>query len=234
MVNLFVTLIINLSLNSIFSPKEIFLALFVTNGMKKVLTDKFGEVDLIEGLKNGNGKVIQFIYKRNLQSIRNMVINYPNLILEAEDVLQEGLVRAITNIRSGKFNSLSSVHTYLYSICRYICLKEYHKTKQLDLSEMQEFIEYQKEDSYYELLNIVTEMKKKLEPGCAEIIDLRFRLHENSNIDERTHKLMDFETIAVKLGINPDNARQRFTRCLAKLISAVHQLKSIDEYLSSY
>jgi len=45
---------------------------------------------------------------------------------------------------------------------------------------------------------------------------------------------MDFETIAVKLGIKPDNARQRFTRCLAKLISAVHQLKSIDEYLTSY
>ena len=202
--------------------------------MKKVHTDKYSEADLIEGLRKGDGKVIQFMFRRNLPLIRNMVANYPALILEAEDVLQEGLVRTITNIKAGKFNSLSSVHTYLYSICRYICLKEYHKTKQLDLSEIQESIEHQKDDSYYELLNIVTEMKKKLEPGCAEIIDLRFRLYENSNIYERTHKLMDFETIAVKLGIKPDNARQRFTRCLAKLISAVHQLKSIDEYLTSY
>jgi RNA polymerase sigma factor (sigma-70 family) len=199
--------------------------------MKKVLTDKYGEVDLIEGLKNGNGKVIQFIYKRNLQSIRNMVINYPNLILEAEDVLQEGLVRAITNIRSGKFNSLSSVHTYLYSICRYICLKEYYKTKQLDLSEMQDSIKYQKEDTYYQLLDIVNEMKKKLETACIEIIDLRFRLFEDPLLHQEFRKLMDFETIAATIGINPDNARQRFSRCIGKLISAVHQLKGLDEYL---
>ncbi|MCX6240374.1 MAG: sigma-70 family RNA polymerase sigma factor [Bacteroidetes bacterium] len=199
--------------------------------MKKVLTDKYGEVDLIEGLKNGNGKVIQFIYKRNLQSIRNMVINYPNLILEAEDVLQEGLVRAITNIRSGKFNSLSSVHTYLYSICRYICLKEYYKTKQLDSSEMQDSIKYQKEDTYYQLLDIVNEMKKKLETACIEIIDLRFRLFEDPLLHQESRKLMDFETIAATIGISPDNARQRFSRCIGKLISAVHQLKGLDEYL---
>jgi len=209
------------------------LALFVTTGMKKVHTDKYSEADLIEGLRKGDGKVIQFMFSRNLPLIKNIVASFPALILEAEDVFQEGLVRTITNIKANRFNSLSSVHTYLYSICRFICLKEYHKTKQLDLSEMQESIEYQKEDSYYELLNIVTEMKKKLEPGCAEIIDLRFRLHDASNIDERAHKLMNFETIAFKLGIKPENARQRFTRCLAKLISAVHQLKSMDEYLSS-
>ena len=201
--------------------------------MKKVHTDKYGEADLIEGLKTGDGKIIQLIYKRNLPLIRNIVKSYPALILEAEDVLQEGLVRSITNIRGGKFNAMSSIHTYLYSICRYICLKECHKTHQPDPAEMQASMEHQEDDRYYELLNKVTEMKKKLDSACVEIIDLRFRLFENDHLHEKSGKLMDFETIASTIGIKPDNARQRFTRCLAKLISAVHQSRDMDEYLQT-
>ena len=196
-----------------------------------VLTDKYSELDLIEGLSKGDDKVIQFVYWRNMHLIRNMVAGYKGLILEAEDVLQEGLVRTITNIRTGKFNSLSSVHSYLYSICKFICLKEYRKTRATDPYEMQVYREQQQDDRYYEKLKIVSEMKKKLETGCAEIIDLRFRLLEDQQLDERTNKLMDFETIADKLGIKPDNARQRFSRCMARLIGAVRDSKRMNEYL---
>lgn len=209
------------------------MSLFVTSGKKKVHTNKLGEKELVEGLKDGNGEIIRFVYRRNLPSIKKMLRGFPVSAMQEEDILQEGLVRAITNIKAGKFNGLSSVHSYFYAICKNICLHEYRKLKQFEQLEGELPVESCDEDHYYDLLSLVLEVKSRLSKDCNEIIEMRFRLREENSVSDGSNRLLDFETIAARIGIKPDNARQRFSRCLEKLISAVQNEKGIEEFTAN-
>jgi len=209
--------------------------ILVTKRIKPVPIEKFSEEDLIKGLELGDGKIITLIYKRNIAAIRNMVNQYSNIILEADDVIQEGLTRAILNIRDKKFNGASSIHTYLYSICKNICLKECQKSKMFYPAKTStDLIDEQQED-YYDLLQLVLKIKQQMEQRCIEIIDLRFSISpiltsDHDHLHKKVQIMMPFEDIAKKLEILPDNARQRFKRCLEKLIGAVNKDKQIEDF----
>jgi RNA polymerase sigma factor (sigma-70 family) len=164
-----------------------------------------------------------------------MVNQYSNIILEADDVIQEGLTRAIMNIRDKKFKGASSIHTYLYSICKNICLKECQKSKVFFTATTTTDLIDEPQEDYYDLLQSVLKIKERMEQKCIEIIDMRFSLHpvltpELEQSNQKTAALMPFEEIARKLDILPDNTRQRFKRCLEKLIEAIKQDNQIEDF----
>lgn len=170
---------------------------------------------LINGILANDPKVIKLIYKNQFDKIRSMVRNFKYLKLDAEDVFQEGLTRAIINVRKGSFKGDSSFPTYLYSICNNICLKEYNKNKNLQPAEYGDLMEEKAEDNY-ELLNFILQTKNSLDEKCRRIIELRFGL-------EGEEENLRFEQVAEYLGINSANARQRFGRCFAKLMEMLRQ-----------
>jgi len=218
----------------------------------RVLTNKYSEEDLISGMLEGSGEVIRFVYKKNVAAVKHMVMKFPHIILDTEDVMQEGLSRMILNIREGKFSGKSSVHTYLYSICRNICLKENERvSRDKRVVEEDEYIRNQEggvfdiggaeEDDYSEKVKLVVEAKRKLGEPCVEVIDARFGIRDSGsgigdggpwegdkgNGSSHPSKLISFEIVAEQLGISHDNARQRFKRCLEKLIGMVRDSQSI-------
>ena len=209
--------------------------ILVTKRIKPVPIEKFSEEELVKGLERGDGKIISLVYKRNIAAIRNMVNQYSYMILDVDDVIQEGLTRTIMNIRNKKFKGASSIHTYIYSICKNICLKEYQKSKIFyRVSPGTDLIDEPQED-YFELIKSVLTIKEQLEQRCIEIIDLRFSIQsgltpDKDSISKGTNNMMPFEEIALRLDILPDNARQRFKRCLEKLIAAVNEEKIMEDF----
>lgn len=210
----------------------------VTKRMMRVQTGVYTEEDLVRGLQEGSGERIRFIYKRNMASITHLVNRFPHIILEADDVIQEGLTRLIMNIQNGKFSGKSSVHTYLYSICRNICLKENERCmKDRQTAEEEhnfrnplgiEAGEYgtDDEDEYFDQIKLVLKAKKEIGEKCAKIIDARFGIRDTGyGIRDlgSGSRLTGFEEIAERLEISADNARQRFKRCLEKLIGMVRK-----------
>ena len=176
--------------------------------------NRLSEKELIAGIKNNNTKVISLIYQNNYERIKNMVHGFKYLSIEPEDVFQEGLTRAIINVKNGKFNGTSSFSTYLYGICRNICLKDYQKNKNLSLlNNDNEFKIAEEESEYFEALANILKAKENIDENCRKIIDLRFGFEDSSG----KNKAMRFDAIAERLNISPDNARQRFGRCLKKL-----------------
>jgi RNA polymerase sigma factor (sigma-70 family) len=187
----------------------------VTKKEKEVPNNKISDDDLIKGILNNDSKTIHQIYVENFEKIKVMVLNFNHIRFDPQDVFQEGLTRAILNVRKSTFKGESKFSTYLYSICRIICLKEYKDNKRYPSNENFELEEKdQDEDNYFEILQQMIRIKNSLSKKCKEIIDLRFNLNHSKN---NTNKIRRFENIAIQLGINPDNARQRFKRCLAKL-----------------
>ncbi len=194
----------------------------VTNKPKEVLKVKAGksnEDDLIKGILDNDTRTIQKIYREQFDIIKSMVHNFKGLQLEPEDIFQEGLTRAILNIRKGLFKGDSSFSTYMYGICRNICLKEYRRKKPVSSIELVESADVSQED-HFDTLKVINEVKEQLDEKCRKIIELRFGIQDES---EQEMENTRFESVAAKLNITPENARQRYKRCFAKFMDMLRK-----------
>jgi len=152
-----------------------------------------------------------------------MVFTFRNTTLDPDDIFQEGLTRAILNIREGRFRGESSFLTYLNGICRNICLKELSHQQHDPIGTRDFSIENEGID--FEALEKLLQIRAQMEDKCRTIIDLRFGLGENES-----PKGASFDEIAANLDLTTENARQRFKRCMDKLREFVNddsELKNI-------
>ncbi len=183
---------------------------------------KSNEEKIIPGILQNDSEIIERIYKDDFERVKNMVRGFGTIGLEPWDIFQEGLTRAIVNVRQGKFKGESAFSTYLYGICRNLCLKAYRNRKTVTKNEWDEIKQEEAEEDYFDELQKMIQIKKQLDEQCRKIIDLRFGLQKTEADSTR------FEAIATTLGISADNARQRFRRCFAKLKTAV--LKQLESF----
>jgi len=177
------------------------------------------ETELVKGLRDGNPAIIKRIYKDNFGKIKAMVVNFNNMDLDAEDVFQDGLTIALLNIKKGKFKGESLLSTYIYSICRNICLKEYRKNRHVFSRDTIEVAEEMEDMDHYQEIKTMLQIKTKLKEDCRKIIDLRFGIGIENPAKDETR----FDNIARKLGIQTDNARQKFRRCFKRLQELIRQ-----------
>ncbi len=176
---------------------------------------KLNENEIIDGLINEDACTIKFVYRNYFSSIESLANRFQGLKMQAEDVFQEGLTRAIINIRAGKFKGGSLFSTYLFSVCRNVCLKEIKRDKH-HIAMTNDFANEDDGDERFELFKRLIALKNRLDQQCIDIIDLRMRLNQsNKETDEKNN--MKFDVIAGKLNLSVDNARQRFKRCIGKL-----------------
>lgn len=187
----------------------------VTKPAFTILNSKEDTPAVIQGIMAEDPKILEMLYRKNFNRIRQMVKAFNFRHLEPMDIFQEGLTRAVLNVRNGKFNGTSTFATYLYGICRFICLKETNKPiKMVSQSDENGYNPTDTEVADDDLIVRISAIRLKLEPPCREIIDLRF---DSSMKGEDQNRLNDYENIAAKLRIQADLARQRLKRCLDRL-----------------
>lgn len=181
--------------------------------------------EIVIGILNNDQGTIKQIYREQFGKINAMVRNFKYLSLDSNDVFQEGLTRAVINIRKGVFKGDSSFSTYLYGICRNICLKDYNKNKYLVDKEIGE-VKEEYNDDYYEELTLMLRLMDRIDKKCKEIINLRFGIGTDDNSPLR------FEEVASRMKISSDNARQRFGRCFSKLKELVMSNQQFNQLIS--
>lgn len=184
--------------------------IFVTKKQSLVQRDKSAQHKLVDGIKKNDPDTIRSIYHEHYQSIKSMVNNFKYISLDPQDVFQEGLTIVVINVRKGSFKGDSNLSTYLYGICRNICLKEYNK--KIKTTEIKD-VEQEVENDNFDVIKRMIEVKDLLDEKCKTIIDLRFGIGNEND----TGRVNRFEKIAVELKITSDTARQRFSRCMIKL-----------------
>ena len=206
---------------------------FLNPGYNK---QKYTDAEIIFGIIHNNNQIIAHIYKSYFPGIKALVYSFHSLVLDADDVFQDGLVAATRNIAENKFSGNSSFNTYLSSICRNICLKQMERANKMQVVGTEPPEMEESEPDKEELIHRLTILKDKMEDKCREIIDLRFGLTiENISpsaiLDSDTN--IKFDQIAKVLNIEADNARQRFKRCFEKLKEAVLNDKTWNEILAN-
>ena len=194
-----------------------------------VKTDK----EIINGILEDDDKTLRFIYKKYYPKIKIMVMTFRNVNIIADDIFQEGLTRAIMNIKAGKFEGRSSFLTYFSGICKNVCLKELSNNKYAS-PVIDDIAKADDEQQNFELIKFVIRLKDSMDAKCIEIINCRFGLDENQNtiVEHKKTGNVRFEKIAKKLGIKTDNARQRFKRCLKKLQQNISNHPEFSKHLS--
>ena len=181
--------------------------------------EKYNETEILNGIFNNNDPMIRYIYRSYFPGIKSMVGAFHNLSLDAEDVFQEGLTRAVINVREQKFNGTSTFYTYLTSICRNVCLKELKRPVNIHEVDNNSIETEGSETISEDLISCMTAIKSKMDDACKQIIDLRFGLLQNGEFKNEKVDAFEntrFEEIAKQLNIEADNARQRFRRCMEK------------------
>lgn len=183
---------------------------------KMTLSDQ----EIITGIIEDNDMVIRYLYKKFFPGIKMMVRSLRNLRLDPDDIFQEGLTRAIMNIKEGKFQGKSAFYTYLNAICHHVCLQEL-KRGQNDYPVIENIPD---DDSYddtgQDAIVLLVRMKERMDASCREIIDVRFGIGQENPVEGDLlghHHNLKFDEIGRILGIAPDNARQRFKRCMERL-----------------
>lgn len=91
---------------------------------------KYDTSALIAAIRNGGRdeeKAIGYLIDQDFGKIKNMIVKRNGSVADAEDIFQEALSVLILNIRKGAFKGDSTIHTYIYAICKGLWFKRFRK-----------------------------------------------------------------------------------------------------------
>ena len=168
--------------------------------------------ELIKMIMQGGrqiNKAIEYILSQQGDKIKDYLMKQNCEKVEAEDVLYEGLSVFVMNVRSKKFQSKSSINTYLIGICKRIWFKKFKrmmlhkKWKENELKEL--------EGSYD-----TTELTKELSQGLEILMtNLKDKCKEVLRLWSLSYSM---EEIRNKLGYtNIQVVRNKKNLCLKEL-----------------
>lgn len=187
------------------------------------LERKYSEQELLNGITNGDPQVLQFIYTENFPSIRHYVLLNNGNEDDAKDIFQDSMVIIFKKLRESDLSLSSSLGTYLYSVCRFVWLKELKNRKKHSIIE---------DKSEYIITN---------EKGVIELIERNERLllyrekfEELSDDCKRVLKMflnnIPIREITQTMGYSSDqHTKNRRFRCMKSLISKIHNCNKFKE-----
>lgn len=88
---------------------------------------KTNKIDFLGGIAHNDPTILEIIYQKYLPMIVDFVRKNSGTELEARDIFQDGLIVIYQKIKKGGFQLTSSFSTYLFSVCRFIWLRELKK-----------------------------------------------------------------------------------------------------------
>ena len=187
---------------------------------------KYTDEALLEDLKSGalrEGKAITHLIKANKEKINALVLRSNGSAADAEDILLEGITALILSIRKGNFRGESSIHTYLYAICKGAWFKRFKKyAKEQEYKRQLVVVE---EDTYTPEISLMNSEQKQLllalfdELGekCKEVLYLWASAYNMNEIAEQ----LSYN--------NPQVAMNKKNRCLKQL----HERIGMDNKVQS-
>ncbi len=166
--------------------------------------------EYLEGLSNGDNKVIADIYNRTYPKVVKFVLNNSGNPVDAEDVFQKALLQFIARYRLKKFVIKDSFEGYFFQACKNLWRRELNnRKKQVTKENIKELISEEHDMALatleQEKWELFQEKLEELSENCKTILQLFF-------------KKTPYVEIAEKMKYASDNVlRQRIFKCKKKL-----------------
>lgn len=133
---------------------------------------------IIQGIRNQDKKVLRDIYQVYFPVIKRYILDNHGSEQDAKDVFQEGIIIIYRKIKEGNLNLTSSFKSYMYSVCRFIWIKELSKNKE-NAEKMDTYLEYEgvpdiTVDEYRknEQYKLYQKHFKRLERDCQRLLQM--------------------------------------------------------------
>lgn len=168
------------------------------------------ESEILERIRQGEEKVLDFLYKKHYRMMVNIVLKNSGTEVEAQDVYQEALIAFWQKARSGKLVLTSKISTYLYSICQNLWRKELDRKGRLSNEEVdgQEFQKFEESENY----RIIMDCINGLGETCKSI--LTYYYFDGLSMTDIAEK-MNFA--------NTDTAKTKKYKCKKRLDTLVKE-----------
>ena len=170
--------------------------------------------DIVRGIKEKDEKVIHFLYKDNFKKIAQLVKMNNGTEDDACDVFQDAFMIVYDKLRNDSLVLNVSIGTYLYSVARFVWLKELKRNKNNSPIKEEDFRELQDDDIhsifiYNEKHDLVWQHFEKLSKDCQKVIQL---VLDGKSISEVTG-IMNYSS--------EQHTKNRRLRCKDSLIKRV-------------
>ncbi|MDP4268253.1 MAG: sigma-70 family RNA polymerase sigma factor [Bacteroidota bacterium] len=172
------------------------------------LTDSY----IIESLRNGDEKPLEYLYKQHYKMIANYIIKNSGSEEDARDIFQDAIIAFHKNVLKGRFElNGATIKTYLASICENIWRKKLREDRKMPFTDDESILEslayIPDEDTEREnQIRIVKECLSQATEHCKEILTNYF------------YSEMSMKKISEKMDLKNENtAKTEKYKCQKKL-----------------
>ena len=113
--------------------------------------NRFSTIEIIEGLRKRDSRVLKYIYKTCYDPVEHMISNNSGTQEDAKDIFQEAMIVAFRNIKEDShFKLQSSFQTYIYSVARLLWLKHLRISRKnmKNLNENHVYIDFEEPEPF--------------------------------------------------------------------------------------
>lgn len=186
----------------------------------KGLFKKISDIDIIEGVRKQDDKVLNWLYDNYLQSVRSYVLKNSGSEEDVSDVFQDSIIVLYTQISENNLNLTTDLKGYFFGIARNVWnahLRKKHRTTELKIDIADE--EDIEEINNLILERVVSRAFQKLRPDQQMVLNL-------------FSEGLTYEEIALKMNLkNETYARRKKYMCKEVLLEFVKEDPEYQEYL---
>jgi len=172
----------------------------------------YTDIELIEGLKSRDETIIKFFYTNNKVKAFSLLLKYGVRENECLSIYNDSVISLIENLKRGKFKEQSKLSTYLLSIAKFKCFKEFKRQKKTNLVLNEEIKNIDIQDDPYDFEDLdssriekATNALQKIDETCRNILVSFY------------YEGVKLAKLAKDLGYSQDFIRVKKGRCLKKL-----------------
>jgi len=188
----------------------------------------YSGIDLLNGIRRNDTIVLQYIYKNFYSNINFFIKKNSGDDDDANDIFQEAIIIIYRKLKADEFVLDCSFETYLYSVCRFLWLKQLEKRK-IEKEKIKDNQEYH-DDIYDDSLEKVVDLNE------------RYRLYQKhfTNLGKDCQKVLQlyFDKVPLKniaqiMGFKSEKyAKKRKFKCKEYLIKSIKQDLEYNKILS--
>lgn len=188
----------------------------------------YSGIDLLNGIRRNDTIVLQYIYKNFYSNINFFIKKNSGDDDDANDIFQEAIIIIYRKLKANELVLDCSFETYLYSVCRFLWLKQLEKRK-VEKEKIKDNQEYH-DDIYDDNLEKVVDLNE------------RYRLYQKhfTNLGKDCQKVLQlyFDKVPLKniaqiIGFKSEKyAKKRKFKCKEYLIKSIKQDLEYNKILS--
>ncbi len=187
---------------------------------QKGLFKKISDINIIEGVRKQDDKILNWLYDNYFQSVRTYVLKNSGSVEDVSDVFQDSIIVLYNQITENKLNLTTDLKGYFFGIARNVWsaqLRKKHRTTELEIDLADEDGSEDAIDTILE--RVVSRAFQKLKPDQQTVLNL-------------FSEGLSYEEIAIKMNLKSEiYARRKKYLCKESLMELVKEDPEYQEYL---